>query len=54
MKTLDPEPLKRFIASLFARAGCGDEEAVVIADHLVLSVCGLPVVLREFPRYGIV
>jgi uncharacterized oxidoreductase len=35
MKTLDPEPLKRFIASLFARAGCGDEEAVVIADHLV-------------------
>ncbi|MGZ0169635.1 MAG: Ldh family oxidoreductase [Planctomycetales bacterium] len=35
MKTLDPEPLKRVIASVFARAGCGNEEAVVIADHLV-------------------
>ena len=35
MKTLKPDSLKRVIADLFARAGCGDEEAVVIADHLV-------------------
>ena len=35
MKTLQPDLLKRVIADLFARAGCGDEEAIVIADHLV-------------------
>jgi len=35
MKTLKPDSLKRVIADLFARAGCGDEEALVIADHLV-------------------
>ena len=35
MKTLKPESLKHLIADLFARAGCGDEEAAVIADHLV-------------------
>lgn len=35
MKTLKPEALKAFISDLFARAGCGDEEAAVIADHLV-------------------
>lgn len=35
MKTLKPESLKLLIGDLFARAGCGDEEAAVIADHLV-------------------
>jgi len=35
VKTLKPESLKLLIGDLFARAGCGDEEAAVIADHLV-------------------
>ena len=35
MKTLKPEQLKTLVGDLFARAGCGDEEAAVIADHLV-------------------
>ncbi|MDA1050992.1 MAG: malate/lactate/ureidoglycolate dehydrogenase [Planctomycetota bacterium] len=35
MKTLQPETLKTLISDLFVRAGCGDEEAAVIADHLV-------------------
>lgn len=35
MKTLKPEALKTFVGDLFARAGCGNEEAAVIADHLV-------------------
>jgi uncharacterized oxidoreductase len=35
VKTLKPEALTAMISDLFARAGCGDEEAAVIADHLV-------------------
>ncbi|MBC8357230.1 MAG: malate/lactate/ureidoglycolate dehydrogenase [Planctomycetes bacterium] len=35
MKTLQPEALKAFISNIFVRAGCGDEEAAVIGDHLV-------------------
>ncbi len=35
MKTLAPEGLKTLVGDLFGRAGCGDEEATVIADHLV-------------------
>lgn len=35
VKTLIPEAAKQLIADLFARAGCGDEEAFSIADHLV-------------------
>lgn len=35
MKTLNPVALKSMISNLFARAGCGDDEAMVIADHLV-------------------
>jgi uncharacterized oxidoreductase len=35
VKTLAPNSLKTLIGDLFARAGCGDEEAAVIADHLV-------------------
>ena len=31
----DPKALKRMIARLFSQAGCGDEEAGVVADHLV-------------------
>ena len=34
MKTR-PEALKVMVARLFVRAGCGEEEAQVIADHLV-------------------
>lgn len=32
---LQPEALKRMVAELFHRAGCADEEAACIADHLV-------------------
>ena len=35
MKTLNPERLKQLIADVFAKAGCGTEEAVEIGDHLV-------------------
>ncbi|MFP6765945.1 MAG: Ldh family oxidoreductase, partial [Planctomycetaceae bacterium] len=35
MKTLNPNLLKTLIGDLFFRAGCGAEEAAVIADHLV-------------------
>jgi len=35
VKTLNPDSLKTLIGDLFSRAGCGAEEAAVIADHLV-------------------
>jgi uncharacterized oxidoreductase len=35
VKTLKPAALKTLIGDLFARAGCGDDEAAAIADHLV-------------------
>ena len=35
MKTFNPPALKTLVSDLFVRAGCGDEEATVIADHLV-------------------
>lgn len=35
MKKFEPEALKSLITNVFARAGCGEEEAAVIADHLV-------------------
>jgi len=35
MRTLNPDALKTLISDLFFRAGCGTEEAAVIADHLV-------------------
>jgi uncharacterized oxidoreductase len=35
VKTLEPEALRTLVGNLFARAGCGDEEAAAIADHLV-------------------
>ena len=35
VKTLKPTKLKSMIADLFAKAGCGGDEATEIADHLV-------------------
>lgn len=35
MKSLEPDALRTLVGNLFARAGCGDEEAAAIADHLV-------------------
>jgi uncharacterized oxidoreductase len=35
MTTVPHEPLQRFVASIFARAGCDAEEAACVARHLV-------------------
>lgn len=35
MKTLSPNALKKLVADVFVRAGCGSDEATEVGDHLV-------------------